>query len=92
MRPRRTHFSNTVFRLPGGTEDNDLWAMRDIHDDGSPLIRSTFELTPEERELIAAGGQVELIIWGDVQPPVCLAAVNYPLGAPPRPIDEEASL
>lgn len=88
MRGRRTHFSNCVYRLPGGTEDNDLWVHRDQHEDGTPLLRSTWELSDEDRAIIAAGGQVELVIWGDQQPPVCMMAVDYPLGAPPRPLDD----
>jgi hypothetical protein len=80
MNPRRTPSSNQVFRLPGGTEDNDLWVRRDHHEDGSPLIRSTWELSDQEREEITAGANVELIVWGAGTPPVALRTTDEPLG------------
>lgn len=70
MRPRRTPTSNKVFRLPGGNEDNDLWCDQDL--DG-PTITSTWELDDAEREQIAAGGTLDLTIWGTGHPPVALA-------------------
>jgi hypothetical protein len=82
MKPRRTVYSNQVFRLPGGTEDNDLWVMRDQHTDGSPLIRSCWVPDDDERQAIAAGANIELIIWGGGHPPVAMGVVSYPLGAP----------
>lgn len=89
MKPRRTHFSNQVFRLEGGTEDNDLWVHATETEGGEPVLCSTWEPTIEERALGAAGGQVELIVWGAGTPPVAIRAVNYPLGAPPRPLPTE---
>ena len=83
MRARRTHLSNSVVSLFGGTEDNDLWAYIDQHEDGSTLIRSTWVPTDEERQRIAEGSNVELIVWGSGHPPVAMAVVDYPLGAPP---------
>lgn len=45
MNPRRTHESNFVFRLEGGTEDNDLWVHRGLDEDQIPVICSVWELT-----------------------------------------------
>lgn len=91
MKPRRTHFSTTVFALPGGNEDNDLWVQVDQHAvDGSTLLRSTWEFDEEERRAIAAGANVELIVWGSGHPPVSMGVVSYPLGAPPR--EDEADV
>lgn len=90
MKPRRTHLSNQVFRLPGGTEDNDLWVYLDQHTDGSPLIRSCWVPTDEEREAIVAGANIELIVWGAGHPPVAMGVVRYPLGAPRAAAGEEA--
>jgi hypothetical protein len=87
VKPRRTVYSNQVFRLPGGTEDNDLWVQLDHHVDGSPLIRSTWVPTDEEREAIARGSNIELTVWGSGHPPVAMGVVSYPLGAPPREED-----
>lgn len=84
MRPRRTPDSNKVFSLEGGTEDNDLWV--EVRADvsrgptrGVPIICSTWELTPEEREAVAGGANIELRIWG-MQPPVQLVTTETPLG------------
>jgi hypothetical protein len=84
MKPRRTHLSNSVFRLPGGNEDNDLWIYIDHDDNGIPMIRSCWVPSKAEREAIAAGANVELIVWGGAHPPVAMDVVNYPLGAPPK--------
>lgn len=82
MKPRRTHLSNHVFRLPGGNEDNDLWLYRSAHE-GETLLRSCWVPSDQEREAIANGANVELIVWGGGHPPVAMEVVNYPLGAPP---------
>jgi hypothetical protein len=88
MRPRRTPYSNGVFSLEGGTEDNDLWVQRDELPDGTPFIRSCWVFTPTERDAIAAGANVELSVMGSGHPPVELCVVTYPVGrgsAPPPP-------
>jgi hypothetical protein len=72
MRPRRTPETTVVFRLRGGTEDNDLWTSRGTTD-GMPWIESVWELDDDERAAIAAGGTVELRVYMDVTPPVSLA-------------------
>jgi hypothetical protein len=82
VKPRRTHGSNQVFRLAGGNEDNDLWVRVGHDGDGTPIIYSTWEPTPEERERIAAGENIELAVWGG-QPPVSLVLTDVPLGKPP---------
>lgn len=83
MRARRTILSNSIFRLVGGTEDNDLWTRKFTHDDGSPLIGSTWVPTDEEREAIAAGHNIELIVWGEGVPPLAMRLDDTPLGRPP---------
>lgn len=83
MRPRRTHRSNQVFRLQGGTEDNDLWVELTTSDEG-PCIRSVWELTDDERRRVAEGENVYLVTWGRGTPPVALGVTDDPLGAPPK--------
>jgi hypothetical protein len=84
VKPRRTVLSNAVFRLSGGNEDNDLWVRKMEHEDGSALICSTWVPTDEERELIAAGANVELMVWGTGTPPVAMRLDDSPLGRPPE--------
>lgn len=60
-----------MYRLEGGNEDNDLWVERD-RVDGQPLIVSVWDLTDDERAAIAAGGTIELTVWGTGHPPVAL--------------------
>lgn len=79
MRPRRTPTSNKVFRLAGGTEDNDLWVRAGI-EDGEPTISSTWEPNEEERTALAAGASIELTVWGIGHPPVALRTTTESLG------------
>jgi hypothetical protein len=85
MRPRRTVISTRVFRLAGGTEDNDLWVTDYGPDEGGPVIGSTWELSDTERAAIASGANVELLVWGSAQPPVALRLSTYALGKAPPP-------
>jgi hypothetical protein len=82
MRARRTVESNQVFRLPGGTEDNDLWVRRALDSGGRPVICSVWELDEDERAAIAAGANVELVVWGDGTPPVAMHTTTVALGRP----------
>lgn len=80
MKARRTVASNHVFSLEGGTEDNDLWVSVAQTEGGDTTLASTWELTDEERERIAAGENVELVVFGTSHPPVLLRLTNVPLG------------
>lgn len=84
MKARRTIFSNAVYRLLGGTEDNDLWVRRTEHAiDGAPVIESVWEPTDEERAAIADGSNLYLLVWGDGHPPVAIGVTDVPLGKAP---------
>lgn len=83
MKPRRTHRSDTVFRLPGGTEDNDLWVERRVDESNFPVLESVWEPTDEERAAIAEGQNVYLLVWGGGHPPVALGVTDVPLGKAP---------
>lgn len=84
MKPRRTPRSNHVYRLEGGTEDNDLWVeLARVRDDvlgETTAICSVWELSDEERQAIADGANVELEIIGGLQPPVSLTVTDQELG------------
>lgn len=71
MRPRRLPGYEGVFRLQGGNEDNDLFVKRGTKD-GVPFSDSVWELTENEREIVANGGTVELRVYGVGHPPVSL--------------------
>lgn len=79
MLPRRTVHSNRVFRLVGGNEDNDLWVLTDVDENALPVMRSTWEPTEAERERIAAGENIELLVWGTGHPPVAMQLDASPL-------------
>lgn len=83
MKPRRTVLSNFVFSLAGGNEDNDLWARASVDDGGNPILRSTWVPTDHERDQIAAGANIELIVWGTGHPPVSMQTDDTPLGKAP---------
>lgn len=88
MKPRRTVLSNRVYRLDGGTEDNDLWATYGL-EDGDGTITSVWEPTDEERRQIAGGANIALTTWGSGTPPVALRTTKVQLGKAP---DKEASI
>lgn len=89
MKPRRTHHSDKVFRLPGGTEDNDLWATVYPADANSgPALGSVWVPTDEERQAIADGENIELIVWGTGHPPVAMRTTDVEIGRAP---DEAAA-
>lgn len=84
MRPRRTPTCNQVYRLPGGTEDTDLWVEMEIVTDQTlgrvPAISSTWELTDDERRRIAAGDNLRVTIIGTQQPPLDIQLSSEELG------------
>lgn len=81
MKPRRTPSSNRVYRLAGGTEDNDLWVCEtfDSLQPAQTVVCSVWELTDDERQRVADGENIELAVWGG-QPPVALQVTAEPLG------------
>jgi hypothetical protein len=84
--PRRVHSSNTVWRLAGGNEDNDLHALNHEVDDAVTgvvdAVTSVFVPTDEQREQIASGVNIALTVLGG-QPPVMLRLTDEPIGKKP---------
>lgn len=76
MKPTTSPYTNSVFKLPGGTEENDLPAERTTDEAGRRLIISTWQPDDAERAAIMAGSPIELIVWGDAQPPVAVAVAD----------------
>lgn len=65
--------STGVYTLPGGNEDNDLWVEQGIDEEtGTPIHTSVWDLDDDERATIAAGGTLELIVWGQGHPAVAM--------------------
>jgi hypothetical protein len=85
MKPIRTAKTNTVFKLIGGTEDNDLCVFMGT-EDGDPIVQSVWEPTDEERSALAAGANIELTVWGTGTPPVALRTTDVQ-PREPRPSD-----
>lgn len=82
MKPRRTVESTTVFRLVGGNEDNDLWVTQAVDNHGLPVIVSCWQPTADERQAIADGANLELVVWGEGTPPVAMGLTTVQLGRP----------
>lgn len=87
MKPRRTILSNGVFKLVGGNEDNDLWVQKVLLQDEdseaqTAAIRTTWDLTPEERRAIGDGANIELQTVGAGTPPLSMRVIDTPLGRP----------
>jgi hypothetical protein len=83
MNPSRTHFTNRVFTLPGGTEKNDLWVYDVPDTSGNKIVASVWVPTDEERQKIAEGENIRLLIWAYRIPPVAIDLTDEPLGAAP---------
>jgi hypothetical protein len=80
MKPRRTHLTTHPLTLPGGNEDNDLWVYVEEDENSYPVICSVWVPTDEEREKIANGENVRLMVWGTRHPPVAMRTTDEPLG------------
>jgi hypothetical protein len=72
VKPVTTENTDTNYVLPDGTAENDLPAYQMILPDGKVIICSVWEPTAEERNHIARGLNVRLVVWGTAQPPVTL--------------------
>lgn len=70
MRARRFPMANAVYSLVGGTEDNDLWVEQGETVDGTPYLRSVWDLTDNERQEVADGHNICLVVIGTGTPPV----------------------
>ena len=71
MNPVKTAAANMVYRGP--TPDvGDLWVQRER----PGLIRTVWDLTDAEREIIAAGGRIELAMYSEPIPPILLSVVD----------------
>ena len=88
MLPTRTEKSNLVYRGPS-PEIGDLDCQRIT----PGLIRSIWVLSPEERDYIARGGNLELDLWAEPIPPIALNVTDE--GAklddspfPPVPVED----
>lgn len=72
MKPVRTAFTNMVFKLQGGSDDNDLPVEKNHDADEKDILISTWYVSPQESQQIANGRRIELIVWGEEHPPVTL--------------------
>lgn len=87
MRAKRTENTDCVAKLRGGTEDNDLWYYRMEAEDPKinlqgEVICSVWVPTHEERERIANGENVRLIIWYDKIPPIAMDVTDEKVMGP----------
>lgn len=80
MRPRRTVYSDGVLQLPGGNEDHDLWYQHGATLDGIHVFLTVWEFSPEEREQIAQGQNIQMSLFGNGHPPVALELTDVKLG------------
>jgi len=79
MKPIRTEKTTTVFKLDGGTEENDLPVEMCEDLSAYPVMVSVWEPDEAEREKIREmldKGELkfQLAVWGNRHPPVSLKA------------------
>lgn len=75
MRHIKTNNTDKVFKLEGGTEENDLHVETGVSEYG-PKLTSTWLPDEEDLAMLNAGGGVELVVWGTGHPPVSLAVAE----------------
>ena len=79
INPRRFKSANKVWRLVGGNEDNDLWALNEEDPHYGVTVTSVFVPTERQRQQIADGANIALTVLG-AQPPVMVRLTDEPLG------------
>lgn len=72
MKPVRTADTNRTFKLPGGTEENDLPLVATEDHEGYAVLVSIWEPTDAERIAIQMGAPIRLTVWGVSTPPVAI--------------------
>lgn len=72
MKPAILDRPDIIFRLVGGTDENNLHVERALDSGQQPVLVSTWELSDEERDLLASGSRIQLVVWGLTHPPVAL--------------------
>lgn len=75
MQPTKPVEANFVYHAPPGLEDQvgSLMVRRELEGPRSDwLVASAWELSEEERKMVAAGANVELAVWMIPPPPVSL--------------------
>lgn len=76
MKPVRTEYTNAIFKLPGGTDENDLPVEKNVDEQGRHVIVSTWELSEGELEDVIATGKIQLVVWGEGHPPIKLVTIS----------------
>jgi hypothetical protein len=84
LRPRRTHNSTHIFVLEGGNEDNDLWGYYLPDNIGQGVLCTVWEPTPEERQRIAEGENIRLLVWVRRPFPMAMDLTDEPIGRRPE--------
>ncbi len=82
----------------GGTEDNDLHCRVDppykANNEGDFVyvdertVRSVWVPSDEERQQIASGANIELVVWTNRTPPVAVGLAYEPVGKKPAGVEE----
>lgn len=93
MRPVRTEDATVVYKAPPTMpECGDLY----VHRVRPGVIRSTWEPNDQEREILAAGGRIQLTLAHEPIPPIMLEVmakeVTEPVGDHPWRVDKDPKL
>lgn len=80
MKSRRTIHSTRTLELRGGNEDNSLWIYDAPVEQGGTAICSVWVPTDEERERIANGENIRLIVFATNTYPLAMDITDEPLG------------
>lgn len=76
MKPIKPSNSNFTYTAPPGMDNCEDLHVYVQHHDGCRIISSVWEPSPEERALIARGGNIQLNVFGEGHPVVSLQALG----------------
>lgn len=87
MKPIRTAQTNCTYLAPRGREP-EICDLPCARIPASGVVVSVWQPTPEEREAIAKGYNVELYVWGEPIPPVGVGVTHLQELREPRGLPE----
>jgi hypothetical protein len=80
--PEPMEISGTVFHIDDNGPAGGRLTLRE-DEEHYMVLSSTWVPTDEERERIANGENIELLVWGSGHPPVAMEITDVPLGKKP---------
>jgi hypothetical protein len=76
MESKQTKSCSIIFKLEGGTKENDLHGYRTLDTNNNIVSCGVFTPNEEERIEIANGARIVVAIWGKTVPPMNVIIIH----------------